>query len=178
MEKTWRLWKFHLLSHVYIFRHRKHCALVDGKPIKLIKIPARRISWHVVPGRQVRRLIRLSAWCAAWSAWSPGAPPDAWSSAKSPALDNNLKHFHQTIIESIVHSCIALFRINMHELFILYWHYFLINLIKFLIKTPLIYLNNIIIIILFYIFWTLFIICYIKTTNTRSSKLCLTLLSI
>ena len=93
----------------------------------------------------MRRLIRLSAWCA----WAPGAPPDAWSAAKSPALDNNLNHCHQTIIKSIVNSCIALFKINMHELFILLLTLFLIYLIEFLIKTPLISLINIVIIIFF-----------------------------
>ena len=136
-----------------IFSNKMHCSLVDGKPIKLMEIPAWRISWHGVPGLQVRRLIRLSAWCAAWfaawCAWSPGAPPAAWSAAKSPALDNNLKHCHQTIIESIVHSCIALFNINMHKLLILLLTVFLIYLIEFLIKTPLMYLINIIIIIFF-----------------------------
>ena len=126
-----------------------HCALVDGKPIKLMVIPSWRISWLDVPGRQVRRLIRLSAWCAAWCALAPGAPPDAWSAAKSPALDNNLKHCHQTIIESIVHSCSALFKINMHELSILLLTLFLIYLIELIINTPLIYLINIIIIIFF-----------------------------
>ena len=110
-----------------------HCALVDGKPIQLMEIPALRISWHGVPGRQVRRLIRMIAWCAAWCVWAPGALPDAWSDAKSPALDNNLKHCHQKIIESIVHSCIALFKINMHEHFILVLTLFLIYLIEFLI---------------------------------------------
>ena len=126
-----------------------HCALVDGKPIKLMEIPACRISWHGVPGRQVRRLICLSAWCATWSGWAPSAPPDAWSAEKSPALDNNLKHCHQTIIESIVHSCIALLKINMHELFILLLTLFFIYLIELLINTPLIYLININIIIFF-----------------------------
>ena len=122
-----------------------HCALVDGKPIKLMEIPAWRILWHSVTGRQVRRLIRLSAWCA----WAPGAPPDAWSAAKSPALDNNLKHCYQTIIKSIVHSCIALFKINRHEIFILLLTLLLIYLIEFLIKTPFIYFINIVIIIFF-----------------------------
>ena len=122
-----------------------HCALVDGKPIELMEIPAWRISWHGVPGRQVWQLIRLSAWCV----WATGAPPDAWSAAKSAALDNNLKHRHQTIIISIVHSCIALFKINMHKLFILLLTLFLIYLIEFLIKSPLIYLINIVIIIFF-----------------------------
>ena len=148
MEKPWRLWKFHLLSHS-IFSNRMHCALVDWKPIKLMEIRAWRISWHGVLGCQVRRLIRLSAWCAAWCAWSPDAPPNAWSVAKSPALDNNLMHCHLTIFESIVHSCIALFKINMHKLVILLLTLFLINLIELLIKTPLIYLINIIIIIYF-----------------------------
>ena len=132
-----------------IFNNRMHWALVDGKPIKLMEIPVWRILWHGVPGRQVRQLIRLSAWCAALCAWAPGAPPDAWSAAKSTALNNNLKHCHQTIIESIVHSCIALFKINMHALFILLLTLFLIYLIEFLIKTPLFYLINIIIIIFF-----------------------------
>ena len=126
-----------------------HCGMVNGKPIKLMEIPTWRISWLDVPGRTVRRLIRLSGWCAAWCAWSPGAPPDAWSAAKSPALDNNLKHCHQTIIESIVHSCIALFKINIHELLILLLTLFLIYLIELLINTQLIYLINIIIIIFF-----------------------------
>ena len=134
---------------MYIFSNKMHLALVDGKLIKLMKIPAWRISWHNVPGRQVRRLICLSAWCAAWCAWSPNVRPDAWSAAKSTALDNNLKLCHQTIIESIVHSCIALFKINMHALFILLLTLILIYLIEFLIKTPLIYLINIIIIIFF-----------------------------
>ena len=132
-----------------IFSNRMHCALVDRKPIKLMEIPAWRILWHGVPGRQMRRLIRLSAWCTASCAWAPGAPPDAWSSAKSPTLDINLKHCRQKIIESIVHSCIALFKINMHELFILLLTLFLIYLIEFLNKTPLIYLINIVIIIFF-----------------------------
>ena len=126
-----------------------HCAFVDGKPIKLMEIPAWRVSWHGVSGRQVRRLIRLIAWCVAWCAWAPGAQPDAWSAANSQDLDNNLKHCHQKIIESIVHSCIALFKINMHKLFILLLTLFLIYLIEFLIKSPLIYLINIIIIICF-----------------------------
>ena len=73
----------------------------------------------------------LSTWCAAGYAWLPGAPPDAWSVAKSPALHNNLKHCHQTIIKSIVHSCIALFNINMHEIYILLLILFLIYLIEF-----------------------------------------------
>ena len=132
-----------------IFSNRMHCPMVDGKPIKLMEIPAWQISWHGVSGRQVWRLIRLSAWCAAWCVWSPGAPPDAWSVAKSFALDNNLKHCHQTIIESIVHSFIALLKINMHELFILLLTLFLIYLIELLLYTPLIYLINIIIIIFF-----------------------------
>ena len=132
-----------------IFSKRKNGAMDDGKPIKLLEIPLWQISWHGVPGRQVRRLIRLNAWCVAWCALAPGAPPDAWSAAKSTALDNNLKHCHQTIIESIVHSCIALFKINMQALFILLLTLFLIYLIEFLIKTPLIYLINIIIIIFF-----------------------------
>ena len=89
--------------------------------------------------RLMRGLVRLA----------PGARPDAWSAAKSPALYNNLKHCHQTIIESIVHSCIALFKINMPELFILLLTLFLIYLIELLINTPLIYLINIIIIIFF-----------------------------
>ena len=153
------IWKVKMESHggygnsiywvISLFSNRMHWALVDGKPIKLMEIPAWRISWLDVPGSQVWRLIRLSAWCAAWCAWSPGAPPVAWSIAKSPALDNNLKHCHQTIIESIVHSCIALFIINMHELFILLLTLFLIYLIELLIITPLIYLINIIIIIFF-----------------------------
>ena len=132
---------------MFIFSNRMHCALVDGKPIKLMEILAWWISWLDVPGRQVRRLIRMSAWCAGWCAWAPGAPLDAWSAAKSPALDNNLKHCHQTIIESIVHSYIALFKINKHKLFILLLTLFLIYLIELLINTPLIYLINIIIII-------------------------------
>ena len=97
----------------------------------------------------MRRLIRLSVWFAAWCAWAPGAKFDAWSAAKSPALNNNLKQCHQTIIKSIVHSCIALFKINMHMFFILLMTLFLIYLIEFLIKTPLIYLSNIVIIIFF-----------------------------
>ena len=133
------IWKVKMESHggygnsIYwvmsLFSSRMYCAVVDGKPTKLMEIPAWRISWHGVLGRQVRRLIRLSAWCAAWCAWAPGAPPDAWSVAKSPALDNNLKHCYQTIIESIVHNCISLFKINMHDLFILLLTLFLIYLI-------------------------------------------------
>ena len=126
-----------------IFSNRIHCALVDGKPIKLMEIPAWRISWHGVPGRQVRLIIRLSALCA----WAPGAPPDAWSAAKSPALDNIIKHCHQTIIKSIVYSFIALFKINMHELRFVLLTLCLIYLIELLIKTPLIYFINIVIII-------------------------------
>ena len=91
------------------------------------------------PERLVRSLVRLVAWCSTW----------CMVPAKSPALDNNLKHCHQTIIESIVQRCIALFKINMHELFILLLTLFLIYLINFLFKTPLVYLINIIIIIFF-----------------------------
>ena len=134
---------------MFIFSNNMNGAMVDETPIKWMEISLWQISWHGVPSRQVRRLIRLSAWCAAWCAWSLGATPDAWSAAKSPALDNNLKHCHKTIIKLIVKSCIALFRINMHELFILLLTLFFIYLIDFLIKTPLIYLINIIIIIFF-----------------------------
>ena len=123
--------------------------MVDGKPIKLTEIPLWQISWHGVPGRQIRRLIRLSAWCAAWCTWSPGATPDAWSAEKSLALDNNIKHCHKTIMELLIYSCIASFKINMHRLFILLLTLFLMYLIDFVIQTPLIYLINIIIIIFF-----------------------------
>ena len=85
------------------------------------------------------RLVRPGAWCSTW----------CMVRREITSLDNNLKHCHQTIIKSIVHSCIALFKINMHELFILLLTLFLIYLIEFLIKTPLIYLINIVIIILF-----------------------------
>ena len=132
---------------MFIFSHKMNGAMVDEKPIKLMEIPLWQISWHGVPCRQVRRLIRLSAWCAAWCAWSPYATPDAWSVAKSLALDNNLKHCHKTIIELLIYSCIAFFKINMHQLFILVLTLFLIYLIEVLIKTPLIYLINIVIII-------------------------------
>ena len=134
---------------MFIFRHKMNGAMVDGKPIKLMEIPLWQISWHGVPGRQVRRLIRLSAWYAAWCAWLPGAAPDAWCAAKSFALDNNLQHCHKTIIELLIYSCIALFKINMHQLFILLLTLFFIYLIDFVIKTPLIYLININIIIFF-----------------------------
>ena len=93
----------------------------------------------------MRRIIHLSAWCA----WASGAPPDAWSAATLPALDNNRKHCYQTLIKSIVYSCIALIKINMHELFSLLLTLYLIYLIEFLIKTPIIYLINIVIIIFF-----------------------------
>ena len=56
------------------------------------------------------------------------------------------------IIESIVHSCIEQFKINMHMLCILLLTLFLIYLVEFIIKTPLIYLFNIIIIIFFLYF--------------------------
>ena len=48
-----------------------------------------------------------------------------------------------------MHSCIKLFKINMHELFILLLTISFIYLIDFIIKTPLIYSINIIIIIFF-----------------------------
>ena len=134
---------------MYIFSIRMHWALVDGQPIKLIKIPPWRISWHCVPGSQVRGLIRLNEWCAAWCAWAPNALADAWSASKSPALNNNLKHCHQIKIESIVHSCISLFKIYMHKIFILLFTLILIYFIKLLINTPLIYLINIFIILFF-----------------------------
>ena len=130
-----------------IFSNRMHGAMVDRKPIKLTEIPSWRILWHSALGRQVRRQIYLVAWCATWCALSPGALPDARSAAKSLSLINYLKHCHQTKIKPIVQSCITLFKINMHPLFILLLILFIIYLIKFLIKTPLIYLINIIIII-------------------------------
>ena len=124
-------------------------AMVDGKPIKLTEMSLWQISWHGVPCRKVRRLIRIIAWCAAWCTWSPGATPDAWSAEKSLALDNNQKHCVKTIIELLIYSCIASFKINMYQLFILLLTLFLIYLVYFVIKTPLIYLINIIIIIFF-----------------------------
>ena len=119
---------------------------------KLMEIPLWWITWYGVPGRQVRQLIQLSARYAAWCARSLCATPNARFGAKSPALQNNLKHCNQKIIKSIVHGCIALFRITMHELFLLLLTLFLISIIEFLIKTLLINLINIIIIILFLIF--------------------------
>ena len=148
-------WKSHsiygnsIYCIMFIFSNRMNGAIIDETPIKLMKIPLWQISWHVVPGLQVRRLIRLSTWFAAWCTWSPGFSFDAWFPAISPALDNNLKNCHKTIIKLMVKSCIALFKINMHELFILLLTLFLIYLIYFLIKTPLIYLIYIIIIIFF-----------------------------
>ena len=112
-----------------------------------MEITAWQISWHGVLGRQLQRLISLSAWFAALFAWAANAPTESWFSVKSSNLDNNLKHCHETIIESIVQSCIALFKINMHEVFILLLKLFLIYLFEFLIKTPLIHLIKIIIII-------------------------------
>ena len=123
--------------------------MMDGKSIKIMEIPPWRISWHCVSNRQVRRQIRLRAWCASFCAPLPGALLEAWSAAKSPALLNNLKHCHQTITELIVHSCIPLSKINMHELVIFLLILFLIYLIDFIITTPLIYIINIIIIIIF-----------------------------
>ena len=130
-----------------IFSSRIHGAMVDGNPIKLMEIPSWRILWYSALGRQVRRLIYLVAWCATWCALSPGALSDARSAEKSLSLLNNLKHCHQTKIKPIVQSCITLFKINMHPLFIWLLILFLIYLIEFLIKTPLINLINIIIII-------------------------------
>ena len=136
-----------------------------------MEIPPWQISWQVAPSRQVRRLICLVARCAARCATLPGAPPNARFAGKSLVLLNNLKHWYQTKIEPIVQSCIRLFKINMHPLYIRLLTLFLIYLNVFLIKTPLIHLINIIIIIFFLNFWTLLIICYIKTTNIRSSVL-------
>ena len=136
----------------FIFSSRMHGAMVDGKPIKLMEIPSRRILWHSALDRKVRRLIYLVAWCATWCALSPGALPDARSAAKSLSLLNNLKHCHQTKIKPIVQSCITLFKINMHPQFIWLLILFLIYLIEFLSKTPHIYLINIIIIIFYLMF--------------------------
>ena len=130
-----------------LFISRMHCAMVDGKPIRLMEIPLWRILWHSALGRQVRRLIDLVTWCATWCALSPCALPDARYAAKSLRLLNHQKHCHQTNIKPIVQSCITLFKINMHPLFIWLLILFLIYLIEFLIKTPLINLINIIIII-------------------------------
>ena len=98
----------------------------------------------------MRQLIDFVAWCATWCAFSPGALHDARSGAKSLCLLNNLKHCNQTKIKQIVQNCITIFKINMHELFIFWLILFIIYLIKFLNKTPLIYFIN------------------IKTTNNRS----------
>ena len=87
------------------------------------------------------------AWAATWCTLSPGTLPDARSAAKYLNLRNNIKHCHQRVMKSIVHSCIALFEINMHGLFIFLLILFLIYLIEFIIKTPLIYFINKIIII-------------------------------
>ena len=95
------------------------------------------------------RMICLIARCTARCALSPNAPPDARFAGKSLVLLNNLKHCYQTKIEPIVQSCIRLFKINMHPLFIWLLTLFLIYLILFLIKKPLIHLINIIIIIFF-----------------------------
>ena len=132
-----------------IFSYRLHGAMVNEKPIKLMEIPLWRISWHSALGRQVHRLIHLVVWCATWCTLSPGALPDARSAAKSLSFLNNLKHCHQRVIELLVHSCIALFKINIHEILIFLLILFLIYFIEFLIKTPVIYLINIIIIIFF-----------------------------
>ena len=115
-----------------------------------------------LPGRQVRSQVRLVA---------PGAPPDARFVGKSLVLLNNLKHCYQTKIEPIVQSSIRLFKINMHPLYIWLLTLFLIYLIVFLIKTPLIHLINIIIIKFFLNVLDIAYICYIKTTNTGSSVL-------
>ena len=115
-----------------------------------------------LPGRQVRSQVRLVA---------PGAPPDARFAEKPLVLLNNLKHCYQTKIEPIVQSCIRLFKINMHPLYIWLLTLFLIYLIVFLIKTPLIHLINIIIIKFFLNVLDIAYICYIKTTNTGSSVL-------
>ena len=152
--ETWK-WKSHggyknsnfwVMS---IFSNRKHGAMVYGKPVKLMEILSWWILWHNALGRQVCRLIHLVAWCATWCALSPGVLRDARAASKSLGLLNNLKHCHHWVIESIVHSCIALFKINMHELYIFLLILFLIYLIQFLIKRPLIYLINIIIMIFF-----------------------------
>ena len=108
------------------------------------------MSWKVAQSRQVRRLICLVAWCAARCALSPGAPPDARSTAKPLALLNNLIHCYQTKIKQIVQSRNTLFKINMHPLYIWLWTLFLIYLIVFVIKIQLIHLLDNIIIIIFF----------------------------
>ena len=118
-----------------MFSNKMHGVMVTRKPIQLMEISLLQITWHNVSNRHMRQLIFLSAWYAAWLTWSPGAPPDAMFNAKSTVLLNNLKHCNHTIIISIVHNCIALLKINMHVLFILWLIWFLIYFIKFLIKT-------------------------------------------
>ena len=131
------------------FSYKMHGSMVNGKTKRLMKNPPWQISWQVASSRHVCRLICLVAWCAARCALLPGAPPDARLAGKSLALHINLIHCYQTKIEPIIQSCITLFKINVHSLYIWILILFLIYLIVFLITTPLIHLINIIIIIFF-----------------------------